>query len=235
MSLGVPHWLFLGLAYAAGAAVLATAAFALGERAFPTRPFARSTGQSGEWRRRAEIRDYLDSIGEEYVEDGVVEGMHCAFYLPERGVAVTFDAGTYNDLQSTDTYVVFVEHEMRGHHLGQRLPFETPDPGWGRQRADFGSTRSRTRGRRTGQTHAGTSSRSRGRNRGRNRGRDHTKSRANIAAAFQTLGITRDADVAEVKAAYREKVKNVHPDRGGSEEDFARVQEAYATAKQYAD
>ena len=230
MSFGVPEWLFLGLAYAAGAAVLATAAFALGERTFPTRPFTRSTGGSGEWRRRREIREYLDSIGEEYVEDAVVEGTHCAFYLPPRGVAVTFDADTYNTLRATDTYVVFVEHEMRGHHLGQRLPFETPDPGWGRQRADFGRTGGRTRGRTAGRTRSGAGARGT-----TGRARSQSTNRVNVASAFRTLGITRDANEAEVKAAYREKVKNVHPDRGGTEEDFARVQEAYATAKQYAD
>lgn len=229
MSLGVPEWLFLGLAYAAGAAVLATAAFALGERTFPTRPFSGSTAGSGEWRRRREIREYLDSIAEEYVEDGVVEGTHCAFYLPLRGVAVTFDADTYTALKPTDTYVVFVEHEMRGHHLGQRLPFETPEPGRGRQRADFGSAGGGSRGRRAGRARAGAGPR------GPGGGRGPDRSRANIASAFRTLGITRDADEAEVKAAYREKVKAAHPDRGGSEEDFARVQEAYATAKQYAD
>lgn len=229
MPLGAPDWLFLGLAYAAGAAVLATAAFALGEWAFPTRPLTGGTESSGEWRCRREIREYLDSIGEEYVEDGVVEGRHCAFYLPARGVAVTFDADTYNALRTTDTYVVFVEHEMRGHHLGQRLPFETPEPGWGRQRADFGRTGDRSRGKTTGRTRSRTGYRGSGGVSG------EYQSHANVASAFRTLGIARGANEAEVKAAYREKVKAVHPDRGGTEEDFARVQEAYATAKQHAD
>lgn len=235
MSFGVPEWLFLGLAYAAGAAVLATAAFALGERAFPTRPFSGSTGSSGEWRRRGEIREYLDSIGEEYVEDGVVEGVHAAFYLPLRDVAVTFDPDTYNALKPTDTYVVFVEHEMHGHHLGQRLPFETPEPGWRRQRADFGRTGGQARGRTTGRSRSRTGYRGSGGPRGAGGARSQAANRANVASAFRTLGLALGADEAEVKAAYREKVKNVHPDRGGSEEDFARVQEAYATAKQHAD
>jgi DnaJ domain len=44
---------------------------------------------------------------------------------------------------------------------------------------------------------------------------------------FATLGLVPGATVADVKAAYRERVKHAHPDQGGSVQDFLRVQEAY--------
>jgi hypothetical protein len=46
--------------------------------------------------------------------------------------------------------------------------------------------------------------------------------------AFDILGVGPDADQAQIKAAYREKVKEVHPDTdGGDEEQFKRVNRAY--------
>jgi len=50
--------------------------------------------------------------------------------------------------------------------------------------------------------------------------------------AFETLGVSRSASEAELKAAYRERVKEVHPDRGGDRETFEAVREAYAAARQ---
>lgn len=49
--------------------------------------------------------------------------------------------------------------------------------------------------------------------------------------AYRRLGLERTADEAEVQRAYREKVKEVHPDRGGDEEAFRKVNEAYETLK----
>lgn len=43
------------------------------------------------------------------------------------------------------------------------------------------------------------------------------------------LGVRVDADPEAVREAYREKVKEAHPDRGGSTEAFKRVNEAYET------
>lgn len=218
-----PHWLFLGLAYAAGAATLATAAFALGEYAFPARPRAGRASYPGAARQREEIRQYLSSIGEVFVEDATVRGVTSAFYLPERDVAVTDDADTYHRLRPTDTYVVFCEHEMRGHHLGQRLPFETPEP---RRRGQRSGTRAAGPGRSTGGGHSAGY-------RAAAEASRHREER--ITAAFQTLGLTRNASETQVKNAYREKVKAVHPDRGGSERAFSRLQEAYTTARQHAE
>lgn len=49
--------------------------------------------------------------------------------------------------------------------------------------------------------------------------------------AFAVLGVDPRASPEEVQAAYREQVKNVHPDHGGDRESFERVQEAYMIAK----
>lgn len=53
-----------------------------------------------------------------------------------------------------------------------------------------------------------------------------------VAEAFDTLGVSRGASDAELKAAYRERVKDAHPDHGGDQETFERVREAYAAAQQ---
>jgi curved DNA-binding protein CbpA len=40
---------------------------------------------------------------------------------------------------------------------------------------------------------------------------------------YETLGVGRDADAAEIRTAYRRKAKTAHPDAGGSAEDFQSV------------
>jgi DnaJ-domain-containing protein 1 len=40
------------------------------------------------------------------------------------------------------------------------------------------------------------------------------------------LGVTPDADEAVIRAAYKERVKQAHPDNGGSRAEFERVQRA---------
>ena len=44
---------------------------------------------------------------------------------------------------------------------------------------------------------------------------------------FDVLGLDPDADDAAVREAYRRRVKEAHPDRGGSAREFQRVKEAY--------
>lgn len=195
---GVPEWLALGLAIAAVLAIVFAILFVLGERLFPTEPVESGTGRDSEWKRRAEIRTYLDAIGERYAEDHPVAGHSVAFFLPERDVAITFDGVAFFRIQKTDTAAILVEHEMPGAHLGARLPFETPD-----------------------------------------RPRDGTPpggeaSTDGVTTAFRILGLSPDADVEAVTAAYRERVKEVHPDHGGDEATFRRVREAYTAAKQAA-
>ncbi len=56
-----------------------------------------------------------------------------------------------------------------------------------------------------------------------------------VRSAFAELGVPATASVEEVKRAYRRRIKDVHPDQGGDEDDFKRVREAYTLAKQHAD
>ena len=189
----LPEWLIVGLWLSAAVGLLIGAIFVVGARLYPTRP-STTTGASGEGRRRLEIRQYLTAIGEEFAEDHFVEGQHVAFYLPEHDIAITFDARAYFRIERSPTYAVLVEHEMPGVHLGDRLPFETPE-------LDDEGDEKRV---------------------------DPT------AAAFAVLGVPRNATLREIKRAYREKVKEAHPDRGGDREEFQQVREAYTTARKRA-
>lgn len=49
------------------------------------------------------------------------------------------------------------------------------------------------------------------------------------SAALAVLGLPSNATEQQIKDAYREKVKAVHPDTGGDPEAFRQVNEAYAT------
>lgn len=49
-----------------------------------------------------------------------------------------------------------------------------------------------------------------------------------MASPYDVLGVDPDADQAELVEAYRRRVKETHPDRGGSAAAFQRVQTAYA-------
>ena len=53
---------------------------------------------------------------------------------------------------------------------------------------------------------------------------------ASVEGAYAVLGLPSNASDTEVRQAYREKVKEVHPDHGGSRDEFQQVQEAYAAA-----
>lgn len=46
---------------------------------------------------------------------------------------------------------------------------------------------------------------------------------------YQVLGVLRSATPQEVKAAYRAKARESHPDRGGQADRFAEIQAAYDT------
>jgi hypothetical protein len=184
----LPEWLVVGIWLSVGVGVLIGVIFVAGARLYPSRS-STATHATGEGRRRIEIRQYLSTIGEEFAEEHFVEGQHVAFYLPERDVAITFDARAYFRIEYSPTDAVLVEHEMPGMHLGDRLPFETPDLPDDEERVDP------------------------------------------TEAAFAILGVPPGATLAEVKRAYREKVKDVHPDHGGDREEFQQVREAYTAAK----
>ncbi|ESP88884.1 J domain-containing protein, partial [Candidatus Halobonum tyrrellensis] len=47
--------------------------------------------------------------------------------------------------------------------------------------------------------------------------------------AYSELDLSPEASGEEVKRAYRERVKETHPDSGGDEEEFKRVTSAYET------
>lgn len=192
----IPPSVLAGFALGALFTVFAAGLFVVGERWFPSRQSEEYTNTySSEGRRRAEIRAYLQRIGERYAEDHLVIGYPVAFYLPARDVAITFDAHAFFRIQNTtETYAILVEHEMPGHHLGTRLPFDVPEIPT--EPAEFHET---------------------------------------VRIAYEALGLPTTADHEEIKSAYRTRVKEVHPDRGGDEESFRRVQEAYVTAKEHAD
>jgi ferredoxin len=48
-----------------------------------------------------------------------------------------------------------------------------------------------------------------------------------VESPHDVLGVDRDADERAVVAAYRRRVKEAHPDHGGSQAEFQRVKEAY--------
>ena len=199
--LSLPRWVYLGVAAGAVLSLALAVTFVVGARRFPDAdgdPGRGASGRSTEAVRRAEIRRYFDTIDERFTEDAEVAGDRVAFLLPERDVAVTFDARTYLALESTPTRVVLAEHELPGAALGPRLPFETPTPQVG-SRAD------------------------------RDCGGD-----AAPEAAYDVLGLPSGADEAAVRRAYRRRVKEVHPDHGGDEREFQRLQAAYDAARRYA-
>lgn len=205
---GLPDWLLAGVALGAVVAVGLAVVFAVGVRAFP-QPARRFTDrEGGERRRRAEIRRYLASIGEPYREDHVIAGLSAAFYLPDRDVAITFDARDYFRFQRAGITAVLLEYELPGANLGSRLPFETPLPG----RSGGSDRDTRDRWERVRAPRMDTSTRA--------------------TAAFRALGLPPDATPAEVTEAYRERVKDVHPDHGGDAESFRRLREAYTVARE---
>ena len=51
-----------------------------------------------------------------------------------------------------------------------------------------------------------------------------------VDSPYDVLGLDADADDTEIERAYRRRVKEAHPDRGGSAEEFQRVREAYEAA-----
>ena len=193
----LPEWLVLGLLLGVAGSIAVAGLFLVANRFFPAKRQVSQRRDGGEQRRRAEIREYLGAIDEQYAENHAVDGQRVAFYLPERDVAITFNARTFYRLERSPTLAVLVEHELPGAALGQRLPFETPEVSVGpdpEPDPDVDPTR----------------------------------------RAFAELGLRRTATPEEVRSAYRDRVKQVHPDHGGDEEEFKRVREAYTLAKQHA-
>lgn len=127
----LPTWLLAGLALGLLASLVAAGAFALGARLFPARRDRDRDRVDGTARRRAQIRDYLRAIDEDFLEDHAIGDATVAFYLPGRGVAITFDPKAYFDLAGAEVTPVLCEHELPPRTLGRRLPFEVPAVGPG--------------------------------------------------------------------------------------------------------
>ncbi len=47
---------------------------------------------------------------------------------------------------------------------------------------------------------------------------------------YQVLGIRPDADTGQIRTAYRRRARYVHPDAGGDDDAFTRLQDAYRRA-----
>ncbi|MEF8757237.1 MAG: J domain-containing protein [Halobacteriales archaeon] len=188
-------WLVAGLLLGGALSLVVGAAFVAGARLFPDETPRNDQRTRGEARRRAEIRGYLDAIGEGYAEDRSVADTPVAFYLPQRDVAITFDVGAYFRLERTETVAILYEHEMPVHHLAARLPFDVPDVAPSPANA----------------------------------------SNESVRAAFHALDLPVGVDRDRIEAAYRDRIKDTHPDHGGDEAEFRQVREAYAIAKEHAE
>lgn len=231
---GLPSWLISGLLLGVAASIVVAVVFALGERYIPD-PDRSGRRVGGPGQQRAELREIFDEADEPFLEDYQLGTTTIAFYLPDRDVAITFDPRAYLRLVDGPTHVVLCEHGVPGATIGRRLPFDL-GLGGGRRATGAGP-----RGGRAGQRGRGRRAGPRGARAGPSGG---TGSRGGPGAgaggrdpvgdAFDFLGVSRDADADEVQSAYREQVKELHPDQGGSEAEFKRLQEAYDTAKEYA-
>jgi len=107
-----------------------------------------------------------------------------------------------------------------------------PREDWEPPRDDKAGSRRRARATGGGRARGGARrQRQRARQGGRRRQRAAAaaqRSGPTTAEAYDTLDLAPDADDDAVKAAYREKVKEVHPDSpDGDEEAFKEVQSAY--------
>lgn len=49
----------------------------------------------------------------------------------------------------------------------------------------------------------------------------------NLNEAYQTLGIQKDCTIEDIKSAYRKMAVKTHPDKGGSQAEFIKVQSSY--------
>lgn len=142
-------------------------------------------------------------------------------------VAVPFAAATYLFWYHASGRIREGIHERARRQRAQR---QAREAGGGRDRGGFGAgprfggdPRTRTqRQARTGQQTRAGSRTARGQRVDPNAAAGPTR-----REAYRTLGLEPGADEAAVKRAYREKVKDTHPDRGGDEEAFKQVTRAY--------
>jgi hypothetical protein len=68
----------------------------------------------------------------------------------------------------------------------------------------------------------------------RARAREALWSASSPLTAFNTLGLTSNATIDEIKVAYRQRAIQLHPDRGGDHSAMVRLNTAYEEATEYA-
>jgi hypothetical protein len=210
----LPRWLVTGLVLGVVLSVGAAVAFAVGIRFAPSggrdRGTASDSHAGGTTRRRAEIRSYLGRIDERYTEDAALSGRRVAFHLVDRDVAITFDPQTYFALTEPDGATGNAEFDPDPEPDGLFVVLieqEMPGHQLGR-RLPFEVPELDDRGPAAADP---------------------------VTEAFDALDLPTTADTDRVESAYRERVKEVHPDQGGDREAFTELQDAYATAMSHAD
>ena len=200
----LPAWLSRGVALGVGVTIVAAGLFWAGNRHLRA-PGRGPARTRGDATRLAEIRAYLGQLDQPVLERHPLAGGEVAFYLPESDVAITFDPRTFYRVERTSTHAILLEHEVPIRTLGRRLPFETPEPA------------SSAEDRRTGHRPP--------------RGQDEKTNE--YTRALSVLSASEDASERAIRRAYRARVKEVHPDHGGTIQEFRRVQEAYTTVQQF--
>ena len=200
----LPGWLSRGVALGVGVTIVAAGLFWAGNRHLRA-PRSVPSRTQGDAKRLAEIRAYLGQLDQPVLERHPLAGGEVAFYLPESDVAIIFDPRTFYRVERTSTHAILLEHEVPIRTLGRRLPFETPEPA------------SSAEDRRTGHRPP--------------RGQDEKTNE--YTRALSVLSASEDASERAIRRAYRARVKEVHPDHGGTIQEFRRVQEAYTTVQQF--
>lgn len=142
-------------------------------------------------------------------------------------LALTFAAATYLFWYHASGRIREGIHERARRQRAQR---QAREAGGGRERGGFGAGPRFGGGpqsRRARQARAGQQTRAGGRTAQGQRVDPNAPDGPTRQEAYRTLGLDQGADEAAVKRAYREKVKDTHPDRGGDEEEFKKVTRAY--------
>ena len=123
----LPRWFILGILLGLVFAGIIAVVFVIGVVVYPDQVdrshFRNDTSSE---RKQREIRWFLRTIGEPFIEDYILGDEVVGFYLSDRNVSITLDAKTFFSVNRLGHTAVLVEHEMPITQLGARLPFDTP-------------------------------------------------------------------------------------------------------------